>query len=519
LQKQFAKLETQVMRKTFKLLSLLSLAAAPGLAGAQQWVSPEHPPNFNVGIALQLTDGNIMVQQNGTSNWWKLVPDNFGEYHKGQFVPLASFPAGMGGYAPLYFASAVLPDGKVIVEGGEYNGGGAPVWTTLGAIYNPVTNVWTQVAPPPGWTQIGDAQSVVLDNGTFMMANIDNGEYALLDEATLSWTVFPGKGKFDANDEEGWTLLPGGKVLTVDTYLFGLDDPTGTNSEIFTPATNTWSSAGSTVAQLWDSRLDCGEVSPSHEMGPAVLRPNGTVFATGANTCGKPGHTAIYDVATKKWKAGPNFPGVEDIADGPASILTNGHVLVDTSPGYGNGPSTLYEFNGTKFLKIPQPKPLNSPPSNTEGGRMLVTPTGSVLFLHVDTPEMWFYSTSGTYENAWRPHICAACYPAVGFIGGTYKVSGTQFNGLTQGAAFGDDAQSATNYPLVRIQNAATGHIFYARTHSFSTMAIATGSLPTSCEFDILPGTETGDSNLTVIANGIPSNTVGFKVVRPIGAQ
>ena len=57
----------------------------------------------------------------------------------------------------------------MIVEGGEYLGGN-PVWTNKGAIYNPVTNTWKKVAPPAGWTNIGDAQSDVLANGTYMLA-------------------------------------------------------------------------------------------------------------------------------------------------------------------------------------------------------------------------------------------------------------------------------------------------------------------------------------------------------------
>ena len=91
----------------------------------------------------------------------------------------------------------------------------------------------------------------------------------------------------------------------------------------------------------------------------------------------------------------------------------------------------------------------------------------------------------------------------------------TQFNGLSQGAAYGDDVQSATNYPLVQITNNATGHKFFARTHDHSTMAVATGNAITSTQFDILPtssGTEFGASTLVVIANGIPSKPVGITV-------
>jgi len=65
------------------------------------------------------------------------------------------------------------------------------------------------------------------------------------------------------------------------------------------------------------------------------------------------------------------------------------------------------------------------------------------------------------------------------------KISGTQFNGLSQAAAFGDEVETATNYPLVRITNNSTGHVFYTRTHDHSTMGVATGNTPVSTNFDV----------------------------------
>ena len=483
------------------------------LASAQKWI-PVTTPQFPVGPALQLTDGTIMVQENKTSNWWQLHPDNQGHYNTGTWTALPPMPAG---YAPTYFASAVLPDGRVIIEGGEYNNG-VHDWTNLGAIYSPYTNSWTNVPPPPGWTKIGDAPSVVLPDGTFMLGNCCAKEAALLDPSTLTWTVLTTTtgfvGKIDSNNEEGWTMLPGfnGDVLTVDTH--GVD--TATNSEVYNWSSGTWTSAGSTVQQLWDSRLDCGGTGSTHEIGPAVLRPDGTVFATGANTCpGFAGHTAIYNSATGLWTAGPDILGGNDAADAAASILTDGNVLLDTNPGWGKNPSSFYEFafSGAGWTSIPAPTGLN--PSNTEGGRMLVTSQGTVLFVHVNSFNLWIYKPLGTYQAAWQPTICPGCYPANCVVGGTYTVSGTQFNGFSQGAAYGDDAQSATNFPLVQIQNNATHHKFFARTHGFSTMAMATGNAVTFTSFDILPtsaGTEFGDSTLVVIANGIPSKPVGLIV-------
>jgi hypothetical protein len=490
-------------------VALVVLLGWSATAHAQLWIPIFTPPQFNVGIALQLTDGTIMVQENKTSNWWKLTPDINGFYRSGTWTQIASFPSSMN-YAPTYFASAVLPDGKVIVEGGEDNNG-VQDWTTLGAIYDPIANKWTQVTHPKGWSKIGDASSVVLPNGTFMLANCcDNpAQAALLNETALTWTVLNSTsgfiGKFDRNNEEGWTLLPNGNVLTIDTYTGVAYNKTGKHSEIYNTSTGKWSSSGSTGVQLWDSKGACGgPTGATYEIGPAVLRPDGTVFATGSNTCASTaGHTSIYNTTTGIWTPGFDIPNPNDAADAPAALLPDGNVLVDTNPGWGKNPSTLYEyaFDGSGWVSIPQPIGLN--PSNTEGARMLVTADGTILLMHVGTPQMWFYLPAGTYEAAWQPTL-SSC-PGTIALGGTYTVSGTQFNGLSQGSAYGDDAQSATNYPIVRIQNNSSLHYFFARSHNPSTMAVATGSLPTSTEFDVLAGTELGPSTLTVIANGIPS--------------
>jgi hypothetical protein len=96
--------------------------------------------------------------------------------------------------------------------------------------------------------------------------------------------------------------------------------------------------------------------------------------------------------------------------------------------------------------------------------------------------------------------------------GSTYPISGTQFNGLSQAAAFGDELQTATNYPLVRITNTASGHVFYARTHDHSTMGVATGATIVSTNFDVPSAAETGASTLVVVANGIPSAPVTVTV-------
>jgi hypothetical protein len=76
---------------------------------------------------------------------------------------------------------------------------------------------------------------------------------------------------------------------------------------------------------------------------------------------------------------------------------------------------------------------------------------------------------------------------------------------MTQGAAYGDDVQAATNFPLVRITNLETSHVFYSRTHDHSSMAVASNDL-VSTHFDVPAKQERGLSLLEVVANGVASD-------------
>jgi hypothetical protein len=493
--------------------------ATPAVASASssRWqLLTNQPPVLNYtecgpGNPLLLTDGTVMLADDGCQDWWKLTPDEYGSYVNGTWTEIASTPAG---YAPLYHSSAVLPDGRVIIMGGEYNFGVA-VWTNLGAIYDPRANTWTPVNAPEDWTTIGDSQGVVLFDGTFMQANCCTTQAALLDAKTLTWTA-TGRGKYDPNDEEGWTLLPNGKVLTVDAYVplspFVVPTPVqgDTNSEIYNPFTGAWRSAGSTKVQLWDSASEpapgCGGLSDaSSEVGPAVLRADGTVFYMGSNSCG-PGNTAIYDSYTGTWTPGPTFPGSLDIADGPASIEPNGKVLMMASPGIFGTPSTFLEWDGRTLTEI-APAP-NASIDSSYYGNFLALPTGQILF--TDFYDVSVYNPSGTYNEEWAPQVWKA--PEAVRPGGTYIVEGYLFNGVSQGASYGDDVQGATNYPLVRITNNATHHVFYSRTHGHSSMGVGFFVGPVSTNFDVPATQERGPSELVVVTNGIPSTPVAVYV-------
>jgi hypothetical protein len=135
----------------------------------------------------------------------------------------------------------------------------------------------------------------------------------------------------------------------------------------------------------------------------------------------------------------------------------------------------------------------------------MVLPTGEIL-----VGGFAVYQSTGTYDPSWAPTITSS--PSSVTRGSSYQISGTQFNGLSQANQFGDEDTTATNYPLLRITNNSTGHVFYARTHDHSTMGVATGAAIVSTHFDVPSGMETGASTLVVVANGIPSTSVAVTV-------
>lgn len=479
------------------LLPASGTKSAPGVRHAQA-LRPgiariANQPPVGMQLAFLLTDGSVLAQSYSANTWYRYVPDNTGNYANGTWTQVASLQAG---YAPTAFTSAVLPDGRLAITGGEYNSPGQYQLqlTNLGAIYDPAANTWTPLGHPVGWKWIGDSPTSVLPDGRFLVGQKLTKQVAALDPATLHWKKLGHSGKADFNAEEGWTLLADGTILTEDVK-------NAPHAERYNASTGAWTSAGSTIVDLhspspYHQCLQYGPLPqdcylPPGEIGPAMLRPDGTVFATGSGSGPSgygPGHTAIYRSTGSQagtWTAGPDFPNGDNAGDSFSVLLPNGNVLVFGVSG------TMYEFDGSKFTNV-----------GSAYGSPLLLPTGQVMIFNYSSVSL--FTGSGQPQPSWAPTITQVAAQLA--RGRTYKVTGTQFNGLSQAMSFGDEFQNATNYPLVRITNVATGHVFYAKTHGHSTMAVATGALAVYTHFDVPKTMETGASKLEVVANGIPSS-------------
>ena len=403
------------------------------------WTPLTNQPTFGVGTMLLLTDGTVMCQNSGTPHWWKLTPDITGSYATGTWSALADGPNG-----PLYFASAVLRDGRVFVAGGEYNNGESA--DLLAAeIYDPTTNKWTTLPTPAGWTNIGDASCCVFPDGRVFLGYIEGPQCAIYDPVTNSWSA-AAYMLHGTTNEETWTLLQ-------DQTIMACDCAGHPATEKYLIASNQWISCGNTPTDLVEAS--------SIEIGPALALPDGRLFAVGAT-----GQTALYTMPpissqAGSWASGPAFPVVSGkqlgAKDAPGCLLPNGLVLCAVGPVDGVGgdylsPTYFYEFNPTtNTLAATASPPTNSGPPYV--GRFLLLPTGQLLFAS-GSANLQVYTPTGAPDPMWKPNITSV--PASLRPGFTYTLYGRQINGLSQAVSYGDDATMATNYPIVQIRNNAS---------------------------------------------------------------
>jgi hypothetical protein len=517
---------------------------------ANSWTSfsnlPSASPAFQPDTMVLLSDGTVMVHntlETDSSNnttagweWYRLKADDNGDYDSGTW----SGPFNMT-TARQFFASAVLKDGRLFVLGGEYSSAGGD--TTLGEIFDPQTNSWSAMTTPFSWIN-GDAAAAVLPDGRIIFGALANSRTAIWDpvsddwrEAGLGFGAIASTSKVGTTDEEGWTLLPEGTVLTIDI--------SGTPAaEKYDPAQDLWISAGApgqslALISLKDTTVSAKPDINISEIGPALVLPDGRLFSVGAT-----GHTALYTQGASpsqagSWANGPDLPAdsssakfnsvngnLQTAIDAPAALLPGGKVLLvagntvrevdsNNNASFWSNPSNVYVYdpiaNTTPTLLSPQP-PSNG--NDTWTARFLLLPNARVLFSGEQgaLAMLKLDSSLNNPDASWKPTITD--FPANMVTGHTYVLTGTLFNGVSGGVAYGDDAQMATNFPIVRLTNTSTNKVTYLRSTNFSTQGIATGATPVTTEVNVPQGLDEGSYHLQVIANAIASDSVSVHVAK-----
>jgi hypothetical protein len=270
------------------------------------------------------------------------------------------------------------------------------------------------------------------------------------------------------------------------------------------------------------------------ETGPVIVLPSGRAFAIGGT-----GETALFSLGPHptspgSWKKGPSFPADTSASpnwptltalDAPAALLPDGKVILlagnaePTGSDYFSSNPVFLEYDPVSTATtIP---PLSVQPALPAGNQtwqsaFLVLPTGQLL-CSAQTNTLFLYTPdpSSHPHPSWRPANVRV--PPVMVRGRSYRLQGTQINGLSQAVCYGDDAGMATNYPLVRLSQPWAHEVVYLRTHDFSTMGIATGhAVPDdlhSCVMDVPVHLHAGRWELEVVANGIASHPIEVEIL------
>jgi len=497
-------------RKVSKLLILAvcHLSIAIGCLHAQTgtWTKvTNNAPYENMGVCLLMTDGTVICHDtNGTglgTGWEKLTPDIHGSYINGTWSTIAS-----NAYDRLFFSSQVLPSGKVYVAGGEYGAG-----NVHGEVYDPVADAWTTCGPIPNSWNIYDGNSELLYNGNILEGPQigSHTSYNILQwsPATLNYTQ-----EADAplnHDEAEWLKLPDSSVLYVGIST--------TNSNRFIPQTNTWVNDGTLPVNIWDGL---------QEAGAALMLPNGKAIFFGATE-----HNAIYtpsgNTSPGTWAAAADFPTINGSpmgqSDASAAMMVNGKILCAVAPVYnGNnsfGPPCYfleYDYITNTFTQVKNIIPGvggdSIPVIGSYQTQMLDLPDGNVLVsISQDygfSVQYFIYTPGSGPIPQGKPTIDNVFQPTCGI----YKVRGKLFNGISEGAAYGDDWQMSTNYPIVRLTNGS--NVYYATTSNWNRIgAVQTDSLEDTAQFALPATLPSGTYSLVVIANGFASNPTLFTYV------
>src|SRR4029077_9877397 len=180
--------------------------------------------------------------------------------------------------------------------------------------------------------------SMLISGHRILAGNIFNNSTYLYSIDTDSWTQAATKVYSDRSDEEGWTALSGGGILTYD--LFNSVANNQGYAETYNSMQNAWTAISPADGTATGTLPVLTSPALGFELGPSMRLQDGRALVIGANQ-----HTALYNQATNTWAAGPDIHGVLrnpfgrvehanfGADDAPAALMPNGHVLMAADAG------------------------------------------------------------------------------------------------------------------------------------------------------------------------------------------
>lgn len=428
---------------------------------------------------------------------------------------------------------------SVLLPGGNILGGS--IFTATPYIYSIAANTWTPAgtkvysdrSDEEGWAVLDDGR--VMNYDLFQSVANNNGYAELYNPTTNSWSpISPVDGSANgtlpvlSSSALGFELGPLLRLLDGRMMVMGANQHTA----MYTPSTNTWAAGPDMIGSISNAYGTIANAKFGADDAPAAALPNGHLIIgtdAGANpvvlssttTAGSP---AVIVSSTAGLQVGWGVSG-SAVAPGSqiASVDSSTQVTLSanartsttsnlTFGGVFSSPMQLFDFNPNNNMMTPMnvPDP-NLPFIPAFITRMLVLPTGQLLF-NDSSNQPWVYTPQGGPPDSALPMITGV----VANGGGSYTLTGTQLNGQSAGAAYGDDAQMNENYPIVRLQTALPHNaicnsqaqmcrVYYARTSNWSSVAVGGGTTPQTVNFTLPTGIPSGKYLLTVTGAGISS--------------
>jgi hypothetical protein len=461
----------------------------PTSPGSWSKVGSPFPAGGGPATVALLTDGRVLASGPSASpSWWALSPDSHGSYENGSWsAPLARSPVGRW-CNPSY----ILRDGRFWIGGGEVMSG-----SPNGAeneIYDPVANSWTVAPEMP--QIISDTPSAMLGDGRILVlghADVRTcpksgcGSYLFTSFGQPpSWASAAPWSPAIGDQESGSLLLQDGSVLmgsrTFERYL---------------PWSNVWMPTASLPGGA-GVFLSHG----SDEMGALLLLHDGRALALGSSS-----HNGLYTppvdaTGLGSWTMTADTPLPYNHGDTPAVVEPDGKILTvvtGVASGLGDGVAVFYEYDpeADRWTENGPPSDESFSAPSGQHTLFLVLPNGQIWTSTQESSSAWLYTPAGKPRDQWRPIIAGVTGPRFG----SFTLSGSQLNGLTTGADFGDDNKMATNFPIVSLSDQA-GHTWYGASMGFDQMTPSPGHAG-SFSFTVPSSLPDGSYALHVAANGV----------------
>ena len=270
-----------------------------------------------------------------------------------------------------------LPDGRVLVAGGQDQTGGS---LASAEIYDPASNSWS----PAGSMATGRSYHTAstLPDGRVLVVGGATGSGSgamavataeVYDPASNSWT--PTGDMAETRAQHAAAAIAGGRILVAG----GLGRPQVsydpwvrvTRAEVYDPASGAWTDAGTTSGRFF------------HTLTPL---PGGGALMAGGGDMPAPSTSEIYDPVANAWTPGPNL--LQPRGGHAATPLANGEVLISGGSGssaevYGELPpspqcSDRADNDGDGLVDFPTDRGCSDAADQDERDPDLTAPTVSL---------------------------------------------------------------------------------------------------------------------------------------------